>query len=104
METLFDFEAKHARRTDAETSHAAAAQAVPVAQNHIAIIANYLKRIYPADATADEIAIATKLDRHKVLKRLPDLQVAKLASPTDRTRMMRSKRRGRCWIWNEGKQ
>jgi predicted ArsR family transcriptional regulator len=99
MNSLFDWANVHSRSTDPVTSHEAAAQALPVAKRHVSIIAAYLKRIYPACATADEVAKATKLQRHAVLKRLPDLRRDGLAQPTGKTRMMSSGREGRTWEW-----
>jgi predicted ArsR family transcriptional regulator len=95
--SLFDFANAHARASDPVTSHEAAAQALPVAKRHVSIIAAYLKKIYPACATADEVAKATKLQRHAVLKRLPELQRDGSARPTGKTRMMSSGRMGRTW-------
>ena len=92
-----DLAQTHARTCDPPTSHSAARQAEPLAKSHCAAIEAYLKRIHPCEATADEIAIATKIPRHAVLKRLPDLQVKQIAEPTDRKRIMKSGRFGRTW-------
>lgn len=102
MDTLFDWEARHARTSDPITSHQAAAQAQSMAQIHARKILKFLQAIYPKGTTYDVIAEATKLDRHAVGRRLPELLEAGRAYPTGEYRMMGTGRKGRVWAATNG--
>ena len=87
---------KLARRTDAVTSHEAAARVHEFAGSHCDLVLKALKRF--GRAGADQIAGATRLDAYAVRKRLSDLEHVGLATPTDEKRQTASGRHERVWV------
>jgi predicted ArsR family transcriptional regulator len=97
MSDLFTYEpAQHARKSDPETSHEAAAKAEPLAHRHCGLILAHLKAIHPGGATVEDIAKATGLLAHQIGKRMSDLERANHAKAWE-ARKMSSGRSGRVW-------
>lgn len=94
---LFDapvMDAPRARRTDPATSHAAAASAVQLAQDHHAMI---LQALQHGPAGKDGIAARIGLDGHRTGKRMCELERAGLIRLTGRTVPSASGRAEREW-------
>lgn len=89
--------APRARRRDPATSHAAAAQAGQRAQHHAALILGALVQAGERGLTNHEAAGVTGLDHVAVARRLPELERAGQARPTDATRLSPSGRAARVW-------
>ena len=83
------------RRLDPETSHAAGDSMKRAATRQGASVLNCLRAI--RNAGAEEIAELIGIDAYAVRKRLPELQDAGLAEPTDERRTTRSGRSERIW-------
>lgn len=86
---------KLARASDPETSHIAAVRTIAFRANHAGRILAALQDRGPM--TVDQIAKATDLTSWQINKRLPELQRAKVASPTGETRLSASGRPERVW-------
>lgn len=84
-----------ARATDPDTSRIAAARTVTFRANHAGRILAALQDRGPM--TVDQIAKVTDLTAWQVNKRLPELQKAKVATPTGETRLSASGRPERVW-------
>ena len=91
-----DFATRHSRRTDPETSHAAAASLTSV-ETHKALILAYLKSIAPRSEIFESIASAVHMEPHAVARRLPDLMRDGLIERTEETRRTSTGRTARCW-------
>lgn len=89
------FTQRHARRTDPETSVAAARAAVVFTGTHCERIHAALTALGPM--TKDEIARRTGLTSVQVDRRLPDLEEAGKAEPTGDVRNSDSGRPERVW-------
>lgn len=89
-------EATRARRIDPWTSRAAARAAAAFAGTHRAAILAALREHGPL--SAEGIADITGIEAYAVRKRLPELQRAFLAVPTDRVEPTRSGRMQRVWV------
>ena len=85
----------HARRSDPETSHEAAARVREFGPGHCATILAVLREHGPQ--TIDEIAKRTHLTAVQVARRLPDLEKYGKAAPTGETRLSASGRQERVW-------
>jgi predicted ArsR family transcriptional regulator len=85
---------EHARNTDPETSHAAAARIEPSGARHRARIMAVLER---GPGTFEEIALRAELRDSQVWRRLPDLQKLGFAEPTGEERPGASGRFQRVW-------
>ena len=94
MQLSIDF-APRARRTDPETSHAAARQAKALAAAHQLAILTCLQEYGPLGK--DGIGARTMLTGHAVGKRLPELQRMGLVTLTGRTVPSESGRAEREW-------
>lgn len=92
------FAITHSRARDPETSHQAASQAHSLAKSQCALIHAWL--IGHPGSHIEEIAKGTKLEKHAVTKRLPDLHADNLAYPLPEefARKMSNGRRGRVWM------
>lgn len=77
MQLAIEFATRRARRTDPETSHAAAAKAQEFAESHAGRI--HLALIRAGNATGKELAAATGYSMEQVCRRLPDLHTLGLA-------------------------
>lgn len=86
--------AAHARRTDPETSHAAAALAAPIADRHRRLILGALAR-RPMSST--EIARFTGLSMVQVARRMHELVEVELAHDTGARRPTESGRASIVW-------
>lgn len=84
-----------ARRTDPQTSHAAAARVAEFSGSHRAQVLEALKRYGPL--TVDQIATRTKLQSQQVNKRTIECQRLGLAEPTGEERLSASGRPERVW-------
>jgi predicted ArsR family transcriptional regulator len=84
-----------ARKLDPQTSHDAAKSMETAATLHCAQVLNCLRAI--RSAGAEEIGELIGMDAYAVRKRLPELQDAGLAEPTDERRTTRSGRSERIW-------
>lgn len=76
QQTAIDFDPRRARRTDPETSHAAAANAEKFASSHAGRIVAALKDL--GTGTAHEIAVATGLSVVQVDRRRKEMELAGL--------------------------
>lgn len=94
---LLDWATTHARRTDPETSHAAAARSHELARLHHVMIYARLCEVFPVGLTYEEIADGIGLEKHCVGKRMIELERHGHAR-TEGERMLSSGRRGRIWI------
>lgn len=91
-----DFQAsQRARRSDPETSHAAARAAVGLAADHHAKILGSL--ITQGAGTIYELAERICLDHVAVARRLPELEARQVARPTQVTRQGPTGRQCRVW-------
>jgi len=84
-----------ARKLDPQTSHDAARSMEKAATLHCAQVLNCLRAIRRAGA--EEIGDLIGMDAYAVRKRLPELEDARLAEPTDESRTTRSGRSERIW-------
>jgi predicted ArsR family transcriptional regulator len=84
-----------ARKLDPQTSHDAAKSMEKAATLHRAQVLNCLRAIRRAGA--EEIGDLIGMDAYAVRKRLPELEDARLAKPTDESRTTRSGRSERIW-------
>jgi predicted ArsR family transcriptional regulator len=84
-----------ARKLDPQTSHDAAKSMEKAATLHCAQVLNCLRLI--REAGAEEIGEWIGMHAYAVRKRLPELQDAGLAEPTDERRKTRSGRSERIW-------
>ena len=87
-----------ARRDDPPTSHAAAAQAEPVASVHERMIVAFLKQGYPRSFIVDQIADGIGLTSYQVSKRMRDLEVDGKIRLSGDTRPSKAGRQARCWV------
>jgi len=83
-----------ARGSDPATSHAAARSAARWATSHAGRILDALQH---GAATVDELSERTGLQSQQINKRLPELDRAGLARPTDVVRRSRSGHGERVW-------
>jgi len=91
---LFDAK-KLARRTDPDTSHAAARSSQQLRGAHHRTILSVLAQV--RDANADEIAARCSLSRHQIGRRLGELWVAKMVVKSGATRPSASGRSAECY-------
>lgn len=87
----------HVRRSDPETSRAAAATAGSSAIRHMQIIHDVLKRTQPYGLTSESIADVCKLSYIQVVRRVSDLRDKNLIVATDERRRNRSGRLAVVW-------
>jgi predicted ArsR family transcriptional regulator len=92
---LHDFAQSHARTSDPNTSHEAAARAVEFVGAHCDRILACLREHGPL--TKDEIARRTGLTPVQVDRRLPDLRARQQAAPNGDERQSDSGRLERVW-------
>jgi predicted ArsR family transcriptional regulator len=83
------------RRLDPQTSHAAGASMKRAATYQAAAVLNCLRAIQ--EAGPEEIGDLIGMEAYAVRKRLPELQDAGLAEPTEERRKTRSGRSERIW-------
>lgn len=88
------FDPPRARMSDPATSHAAGRRVAEFSHAHASVILAALQR---RPMTFHEIARATGLDGQQVNKRLPELERAGQAVPTDEMRRSPSGRQCRVW-------
>jgi predicted ArsR family transcriptional regulator len=86
---------KRARRSDPETSKAAAARVAEFEHAHHAVIVGSLLTQGPG--TIHEIAARTGLDHVAIARRLPELEQLRVARPTAETRPSPKGRACRVW-------
>lgn len=84
-----------ARASDPQTSHEAAESARDFASGHCAVVLEALKQHGPSSKT--RLAQLTGLDGVAVARRLPELERAKLAAPTEDKALSATGRRERVW-------
>jgi DNA-binding HxlR family transcriptional regulator len=97
MQMQFDLlcmDAPRARRSDPQTSHAAAADAKDLAKQHAILILGALRY---GPAGCDRIASITRLSPYQVSKRLSELEKARAIKLTGRTVKSNAGRQQREW-------
>ena len=85
----------HARRSDPDTSKAAAKAARRFASHHCGIILAALKQYGPMGKT--KLSVKTQISDVAVARRLADLEKMNLAKPTGDTEPSRTNRQERIW-------
>ena len=84
-----------ARRNDPITSHMAAHEVGDLASSHHRAILDFLDGIYPMAANYEDIAKATKIEKHAIARRLKELHPA-LIEKAGQT-ILSSGRAGMAW-------